>query len=57
MFFDAVLRKGSRIVLFNGTPEETYKYLRTLSEEDRKTITVFRGEDLAEYEVDVYLSM
>lgn len=57
MYFDAVLYKDSRMVLFNGTPDQTYAYLRTLNEEDRKKLTVFQGRDLGEYEVDVYLSM
>lgn len=57
MYFDAVLLKGSRIVVFNGTPAETVNYLRSLDEDDRKKLIVYQGIDLAEYTVDVYLSM
>ena len=57
LYFDAVFRKGSRVVVFNGTPGETNMYLRALDEEERKKLFVIQGKDLEEYEVDVYLSM
>lgn len=55
LFFDAIFYKASRMVVFNGTPEETVNYLHILHEDDRTRLMVFRDEDQKEYEVDAYL--
>lgn len=57
MYFDAVLRKNTNIVLFNGTPEETREYLKKVAEADQDKLIVIRGVDLISYSVSEYLEL
>lgn len=56
LYFDAVLLNGSQIVAFNGTPEETKKYLLSLDQEDRNKVRVIEGLTLQTMDVEDYLA-
>jgi len=56
MYFDAVLIDGSRMVAFNGTPEQTKEYLYALPTDRRENLTVVCGKTLETFAVDDYLN-
>lgn len=56
LYFDAVLLKGTRVILFNGTPDETVAYLRGLDKTDQETLVVIEGLTLITKSVEEYLS-
>jgi hypothetical protein len=55
MYFDAVLLDGSRIVLFNGTPDETLEYVLSLNMPDREKVHVMDGKTLSYYTAQEYI--